>query len=87
MLRSNKLYSSLFYSRGYKWLLGLSCLLSFRVLRVLTSQHLLVSHMQLLSDSSGGRVDIHHGDALEVDMVAACQDYVRSKNWEEGKYN
>ena len=43
--------------------------------------------MQLLSDSSGGRVDIHHGDALEVDMVAACQDYVRSKNWEEGKYN
>lgn len=42
--------------------------------------------MQLLSDSSGGRVDIHHGNALEINMVAACQDYVQKKDWEDGKY-
>ena len=40
---------------------------------------LVMSHshicMQLLRDASDGCVDIYYGDALEVDIPTACQDY------------
>ena len=41
--------------------------------------------MQLLRDASDGRVDIHYGDALEVDIPRACQEYVEKKHWEDGR--
>ena len=40
---------------------------------------------QLLRDASDGRVDIHYGDALEVDIPRACQEYVEKKHWEDGR--
>jgi hypothetical protein len=41
--------------------------------------------MQLLRDASDGRVDIHYGDALEVDIPSACQEYVEKRWWEDGR--
>ena len=41
--------------------------------------------MQLLRDASGGCVDIHHGDALQLNVVGACQDYVQTRDWNDGK--
>ena len=42
-------------------------------------------YIQLLRDASDGRVDIHCGDALEVDIPSACQEYVDKKGWEDGR--
>ena len=51
----------------------------------LVRSHSHIICMQLLRDASDGRVDIHYGDALEVDIPTACQDYVEKRQWEDGR--
>ena len=46
--------------------------------------NLLIVGWQLVREASGGRVDIIHGDALEVDMETVCQEYVKKRDWEDG---
>ena len=45
----------------------------------------LCSSLQLLSDASGGCLEVHHGDVLEFDIKKLCDPHVDRKAWEEGK--
>ena len=46
----------------------------------------LLLFFQLVGEASGGRVDIIHGDVLEVDMETVCQEYVQKRDWEDGEF-
>ena len=39
---------------------------------------------QLLSEASGGRLELHYDDVLTFDFEKACDKHVRRKTWEEG---
>ena len=40
---------------------------------------------QLLGEASGDRVEIVHGDALEVDIETICREHVHKREWEDGE--
>ena len=42
--------------------------------------------MQLLSDASGGRLVVHHDDALEFDLARHCCNSVDTKPWDSGRF-
>ena len=54
------------------------------VKEVMKSDSLCVCVSQLLSDASGGRLVVHHDDALEFDIARHCCNHVDSKQWDEG---
>ena len=39
---------------------------------------------QLLSEASGGRLELHYDDVLTFDFEKACDKHVSRKTWEEG---
>ena len=46
--------------------------------------HRIGFYLQLLSEASGGRLELHCDDVLTFDFEKTCTPYVSRKPWEEG---